>query len=90
MISLKSAFKHSFHDNGNMYKRHDSKHEEEKMSVNRRRGHRSARRAACGGIGFPVIGSFGPLPWRLTRLDVLKESLPIMASYAESPQKGDR
>lgn len=31
MISLKSAFKHSFHDNGNMYKR-------QTLSMKKKRG----------------------------------------------------
>lgn len=52
MISLKSAFKHSFHDNGNMYKRQTLSMKKEKRSVNRRHGDRSACQAACGVIGF--------------------------------------
>lgn len=58
MISLKSAFKHSFHDDSNMYKRQTLSLKKEEVRVNCRRGGGSARWAACGVIGVQVNGSF--------------------------------
>ena len=40
MIPLKSEFKHSFHDNGKMYKRPTLSMKKEEMGVNGRHGDR--------------------------------------------------
>lgn len=54
-----------------MYKRQTLGLKKEEVSANHRRGGGSARRTVRGVMGFQVNGSFGPLQWRLTRLDLL-------------------